>query len=102
MSRAGMDRSRDMNFANLVRKGVRARDCESWVMMGMPARMMCVVVIDVLIGNRCIRVWMLHWCAGGRGRCSTGHAFRGLLGTTVCHTIFLRDSHLLIDSHPSQ
>ena len=31
MSRAGMDRSRDMNFANLVRKGVRARDCESWV-----------------------------------------------------------------------
>ena len=69
MSRAGMDRSRDMNFANLVRKGVRACDCESWVMMGIPARMICVVVIDVPIGNRCIRVWMLHLCAGGSGRC---------------------------------
>ena len=61
MSRAGMDRSRAMNLENLDRMGVSACIWDSCVMMGMPARMMWEVVIEVPIGNRCISVWMLHW-----------------------------------------
>ena len=45
MSSAGMDRSRAMNLENLERMGVSACIWDSCVMMGMPARMMWVVVV---------------------------------------------------------
>ena len=56
MSSAGMDSSRARNFWNLDNMGLRACVWDPWVMMGMPARIMWVFVMDVPFGNRCMSV----------------------------------------------